>query len=628
MQSSFLTVSGPCFSAVNTFVFAKVPAKSIRFVKTRAGVEQGEGHREGTDKNAHRDGHRFVHRWGLSWRIPFSTANLASPSEREAVEVPYLSPKSWLQFLLSKHPELLNGGFTDVQKGQDNLEAFWKCYKAIHPSHAMFSQDGHEQRLRYTVPMSLHGDEGRGLKKGHTLVCMIESNLGLQVQRLSDKRRAPEEFPCCSKRLRTPQGFVNGPGDPQMRLAAEQMVNLQQHSFLTKFVLCALNNKLFKPEDDEDPDIRLQNFLAVICEELTDLATEGVTVGGRQWWMQLTGVKGDLDFFRKAVSLKRCWKKQIGRNMQMCHECGAGVHPYPFEDCSSQARWRETLWFDRPWPSDVRPALAKLPFEPARPEKILRRDLFHNTKKGVFTDYIGSAVCLMMWLGYYNEEHGHNNRSLLFKRAHGSFKMYCCATSQAAALRSFSSLFFNSPSWTCYPWVSCKGSDSMVLLKWIQVQAKAFLLTPLDPSHSATLELIADRARYAVEFTRHTYRHNLWVPRRCSERLLKTMDKFLRAYNCLAVWSRDRHDFTGWAKKGKLHMVCHAKQELEDLLQDPSIQFTPSLQLFSCEGNEDVIGRISRLSRRCTHKISALRTLELYLIKCRAVATRFRRSRR
>lgn len=168
----------------------------------------------------------------------------------------------------------------------------------------------------------------------------------------------------------------------------------------------------------------------------------------------------------------------------------------------------------------------------------------------------------------------------------------------------------------------------MVLLKWIQVQAKAFLLTPLDPSHSATLELIADGARYAVEFTRHTYRHNLWVPRRCSERLLKTMDKFLRAYNCLAVWSRDRHDFTGWAKKGKLHMVCHAKQELEDLLQDPSIQFTPSLQLFSCEGNEDVIGRISRLSRRCTHKISALRTLELYLIKCRAVATRFRRSRR
>ena len=547
--------------------------------------------------------------------------DIADEGHRERINVPVLSPKAWIRFLLEKAPELLTGGHFDRATQTANLESFWQCYEKIHPEHEMRTLPGYEARRAFTIPLSLHGDEGRGQKKGQTFLLMVESNLGLETTR---KRKTDEREDCkCAKRLRTPAGFVDGAPVPSK--AETQVLNFKEHSFLTKFVLCALPNKLYKPEDDgyEQLSDPLRNLFRMVCKELRDLAVNGIRVGETQWYVQCTGVKGDLDFFRKFCSLERTWKKQIGLNLPMCHECMAGGANEPFEDCSPSPAWSQTLWHERPWPRGTSPAVTELLFESNRPERALRRDMFHNTKMGVFRDYIGSCVLLCCWLGYFNIQGESNRKEVLLRRAHSSFKMYCMAFSKSAGLRSFTPVFFNHASWSAFPWVNCKGSDSMLLLHWLRTQLAAFRNEVLDPAHTELFTLMHAGATYAVDFTSLTYSHRLWLSRSCASNLASLMNSFLRVYQCLASRSMQRYAFAGFGMKGKLHMLCHSRHDLAQWLSDPSITLLPNPQMWGCECNEDVVGRISRLSRRCSHRLVEVRTLELYLMKCKALHTRF-----
>ena len=571
-------------------------------------------------KNACRDAHRSVRRWGLTWRVPFSSANIANEGDPSPIMIPYLSPKSWAEYLLKHYPELVMGGHSGA-RGQENLQAFWECYKQAHPEHDMFSLPGGDSsaRWRKTLAMSLHGDEGRGQKKAQTFILMLESNLGLETLPLSE-RKAKESSPN-HKRC---HGCDAPKGAHDMSLAVQQLTNLKGHSFLTKFVVCALPAKLYRCSDEDGGEQPLSNLLTLIYHELRDLALNGFDVNGERWFIQLTGMKGDLDFHRKAASLQRCWKKQLGCNLMMCHECAAGHALAPFEDCSNGAAWRDTLFFSRPWMDDAQTTPTALVFENLRPERVLRRDLFHNTKMGVFRDYIGGTVTLLMWMGYFNLAGENNGRKLLFKRAHMLFKLWCCAVSETPGLRSFSEGFFNLTSWSSYAWVNCKGSDSMMLLRWLQAQLVAFMGEPRCANDVETLRLMHEGCNYALCFMHRLYNHGLWLTPGCAKEVASGMRRFIKVFNCLAHCAKTQYNYTAFPKKSKLHMLTHTVHDYEMWLSNPAIVRIPNVLMWSCEMNEDVIGRVSRLSRRCSAKQGARRTLELYLIKCKAVSRRFR----
>ena len=233
---------------------------------------------------------------------------------------------------------------------------------------------------------------------------------------------------------------------------------------------------------------------------------------------------------------------------------------------------------------------------------------------------------MLMWLGYFNVHGESNNRKLLFQRAHASFRLWCLANQEAPGLRSFSQQFFNMTSWSSYAWANCKGSDSMLLLRWLDTQVCAFLNELVDDAHLPTLELLRDGARCAIDFSLHTYLHGLWLTKRCASRLCSDMKRFMKIYHCLAFWSRTKHNFTAFGMKSKLHMLCHTHHDLEVWTRDSTVQRVPNPQIWGCESNEDVIGRIARLSRRCAYKQGPKRTLELYLIKCKAVHARYQKS--
>eukprot|EP00435_Cladocopium_sp_Y103_P065337 s166_g27.t1 len=392
--------------------------------------------------------------------------------------------------------------------------------------------------------------------------------------------------------------------------------NTKNNSYLTKFVLSILPNDLYK--ETNGLDLLLQKT----CDDFKDLFETGLEIEGQRWFVALTGLKGDLKWYEKIANLKRCFNKQIGSGLQMCHECEAGSPNMPFEDAGHFPCWRNHLFQNRPW--DVAPTVTRIPFEPldesGQPERVLRRDLFHNSKVGLLRDFVGSSVLLLIFLGYFRDQGPgvSNRRDVCLERAHRHFYLFCISTGGKPGLRSFTPVFFNAKKQTDFGWVNAKGSDVTLLVKWLAVLAKALMNDPLTQGHLPTLKSMYLGAVCVRTWQRTLYSHGLWLPRHCAMCVYQELHEFLQHYNCLAFRCINDHSFIGYAMKSKFHMLAHTKQEIAVLLDDPSVEFIPSPLIFSGEMNEDVIGKIARLSRRVDSRLQMKRTLQLYLCKAKA----------
>ena len=85
---------------------------------------------------------------------------------------PVIYPSTWVSFLMKEHSELLLGGIPLRQtcNWKGLLSEFWQKYRAYDPGHAM--NDAGAPPSEQTVPLYLHGDEGRGKYK---LPIMVEA---------------------------------------------------------------------------------------------------------------------------------------------------------------------------------------------------------------------------------------------------------------------------------------------------------------------------------------------------------------------------------------------------------------------------------------------------------------------
>lgn len=620
----------PCpFSSPRSWP-AEAPAARLEAFGCQARKELGEHTLGKQTGNASRAAHAFVNRWGLTWKVPFTDFTLEN-HHGETVVVSYISPKSFVRFLLKNAPEVLTGGVIELDKGQSQLEGFWRNYEAFHPTHRLFQENHAIRSPRNTLAICFHGDEGRGKKKGNTAVIMFESCLGVgTASNIREKRRHDECDDCtlrgpCAKRFKTNAGKMNCGNLPDCAPACSyQEHNTKNNSYLTKFVLSILPNDLYKETNG------LELVLQKVCDDFKELFETGLEIDGQRWFVALTGLKGDLKWYEKIANLKRCFNKQIGSGLQMCHECEAGSPDMPFEDAGHFPCWRNHLFQNRPW--DVAPTITRIPFEPldesGKPERVLRRDLFHNSKVGLLRDFVGSSVLLLIFLGYFKDQGPgvSNRRDICLQRAHRHFYLYCLSTGGKPGLRSFSPVFFNAKKQTDYGWVNAKGSDVTLLVKWLAVLVKGLMNDPLAQSHIPTLTSMYLGAVCVRTWQRTLYSHGLWLPRHCAMCVYQELYEFLKHYNGLAFRCINEHSFTGYAMKSKYHMLSHTAQEIAVMLDDPSVEFVPSPLIFSGEMNEDVIGKLARLSRRVDSRLQMKRTLQLYLCKAKAVHRRFRKS--
>ena len=597
-------------------------------IAQKAKADLGEHGPKPTSKNASKAAHAFIKRWGLSWRVPFTEFQCKDKDNHDVV-ISYISPKDYVQYLLVKAPELLMGGFVNHEAGCDQLQDFWSSYEHFHPTHRLFQDDHPTRTRRNTLGVCFHGDEGRGRKKANTVVFMFETCLGVSTAgNFRTNSRFDDCDECylrhsCAKRFKTLAGKRSGAlGNPS--LCAYQAHNTKNNSFLTKFVLACLPDEWYKETSAFD------EILKRICEDFKYLFETGVTVGGKKWYVALTGLKGDLKWYEKISNLDRCFNKQCGRGLQMCHECEAGNEGMPWEDASHFPCWGNHTYKTRPWV--VPPIILKIPFEPndgsGKPEMILRRDLFHCTKVGLLRDYIGSTILFLVALGYFRESGPgiRNSRDVCLARAHKYFNLYCKTVGAKPGLRSFTQSFLNVKKSTDYGWISAKGSDCTLLCKWMLVLSRGFLNDPLDQDHIEVLKRINAAAKCVTTWQHILYSHGLWLSRHCAMVAYQEFHEFLQHYNALAYDCLSEYEFTGYGMKSKFHLIAHTKHEIAVMLDQPGCDFVLNPLIYSGEMNEDVVGKLSRLSRRVSCRLTCKRTLQLYLCKAKAVYGRFAKS--
>lgn len=127
--------------------------------------------------NVCRNLHRLIHREGLTIPVQISFVNTVVRKRRPIVKkmevhYPVIYPSSWMRFLLQSHSHLILGGvpLESPNKWQALLSEFWSLYKLTDGTHVMNGHDAPPANC--TVPLYIHGDEGRGKYK---LPIMVES---------------------------------------------------------------------------------------------------------------------------------------------------------------------------------------------------------------------------------------------------------------------------------------------------------------------------------------------------------------------------------------------------------------------------------------------------------------------
>ena len=142
----------------------------------------GRGH-----LNASRNLHALIHRQGRS--LPVSVTSISTPVRRihkgyvkaEHISFPVLLPSSWLQYSLSVGGEaFLAGQCLDAEASiQQLFRSFWRKYQASNPSFEFFQRPDYQDVAGLSVPILIHGDEGRGSCKRPIMCISIQPLIGL-----------------------------------------------------------------------------------------------------------------------------------------------------------------------------------------------------------------------------------------------------------------------------------------------------------------------------------------------------------------------------------------------------------------------------------------------------------------
>lgn len=155
---------------------AKATATSIaRSVQARREEVHGSAASKPDDRvkwNATRNITRMLNRAGMAIEVPRDMLKYET-QDGSVIELPVVKPSSWLKLVLKKYPELL----FPQNNMEEELQVFWNHYRFIQPNHAVFQSP--PEQLKRTLPMLVHGDEGRYLKKRKLPHCHHRDDVGV-----------------------------------------------------------------------------------------------------------------------------------------------------------------------------------------------------------------------------------------------------------------------------------------------------------------------------------------------------------------------------------------------------------------------------------------------------------------
>ena len=523
----------------------------------------------------------------------------------------WVKVSDWMKYLLSTFPGVLGSPTVSLES---QCRAFWSMFKYKNPDHCIYKSG---KNLARCLPLNLYGDEGRGPKRALFLEMSCETAFGI----------FPHKGGCsCNAELQKvptsaiPHCVADSFG-PEVAVAEGLSTNLKGHSYLTKHLIFGLPSYLYK-----EHEAILQKHLQLLSEDMCHLYETGIQLGESLWHGVLIGVKGDMKFHAETCCRFDRYHANLGKiaDLMMCPFCHAGQQGMPFEELDDTPLWTNSMFATRPWPADDSPHLATIPYDSfGRQEAMFSLDPFHVSKVGLIRDVVGSLLVVMCRVGFFDTASDSRDINERLTRAHGSFRLWCAANHKSPGLRSFTRAYLNAKTFSTSPWTNSKGSDSMLLAKWLCFYTGLMLET--EPQGLERFLRVARKVlQNIIGMHELLESHGLFLPRPCAQLLYVKMMTICRGYHMLAQMGL--HDFRmiSFALKPKYHCLKHLAWDLKIQIERGSpLVLSPNMN--SCESNEDCVGRICVLARRVSTRTIGFRVIQRFFLKSRALFVRHRK---
>ena len=110
--------------------------------------------------------------------------------------------------------------------------------------------------------------------------------------------------------------------------------------------------------------------------------------------------------------------------------------------------------------------------------------MFHTLKFGFLKDLNAGVLMLLCEMKYLDSPGDSWSMDSRLDRAFGLFKLWQAVSQKSSGLRKFSKLSFHRDKATKYPFMSGKGSDSVVVLEFLEWLLRLKLRSPKEPRHT------------------------------------------------------------------------------------------------------------------------------------------------
>ena len=436
------------------------------------------------------------------------------------------------------------------------------------------------------------------------------------VLRLQDQLRCKPPIQLDGVQLAQPQ-----PDETDLQRAAMHMSNYKGHSYVTRHMVFGLPHWCYKSH----PWV-VDKHMVLLSADLGQCFRQGIDINGKQFFAAVIGSKGDMKHQMEFGNLTRSYHTFARGKQQtayMCSLCYAGARGVPLEDTQDEPTWATTLYAARPWNSTPN-ILLHLPHNRNEAEEFFQLDTFHLVKVGLGRDLCGSGILVLARLGLYDWE-GCTSKTLSdrLQRAHQSFSLWCAGCKCKPGLRSFTKQFLNIQSKKSFAWMNTKGSDTMMVIRYLKWFAGIELIAPSTKKaeeNQKILRLLKHTTDNLLQAFSIIHGHGLWLDRPCGKLLYTCFMVTLRGYKSLAKHALQLQ-LCGFAFKPKFHGLHHVAYKLRlDLLAGNQRVLNPVCWM--CEQDEDKVGKISRLSRRISVRNQTSQILYRYMLKKKSCLAR------
>ena len=217
---------------------------------------------------------------------------------------PWVKPSDFIKYMDESNNLDKIFGTCDFEVIQPALHVFWARYHEICPNHDVFKRAAAEKLvLERTLPIYIHADEGRTLKKKAIFLLQWQVAFGKGVG-----RRNSEET---------------------MKLQP----NFKGHSYSTRFLSALMLRSMYSADWNA-----LETLLELVITDLASLGKDGIQLSQGHLWLAPLGNKGDWSYLMDSANLTRSYRNAPKRESSkaadhgMCHLCYAGMEGYPYED--------------------------------------------------------------------------------------------------------------------------------------------------------------------------------------------------------------------------------------------------------------------------------------------------------